>query len=123
MIQWRVLLACTLLMSVCESATPKLRWVASVVAAEAVRDYSDTALLLYGARLGSVSFLLLGTRLPSRVSGAPRHHSRYAAQTNIQRYRIETSSSRPFFSTMHPTNLVKGPSKHHVSLDTRVILD
>ena len=40
------------------------------MAAEAVRDYSDTALMLYGVRLDSVSFLLLGTKLPSRVSGA-----------------------------------------------------
>lgn len=59
------------------------------MAAEAVRDYSDTALMLYGVRLGGISFLLLGTKLPSRVSGAPRHHSRYAAQTNILRFRIK----------------------------------
>lgn len=62
------------------SRRPKLRWVASFVTAEAVRDYSDSALMLYGVRLGSVSSPLLGTRLPSRVSGAPRYHSRYTAQ-------------------------------------------
>ena len=80
--QWRVTFsACTLLMAYA-SRRPKLRWVASVVAAEAVRDYSDIGLMLYGVRLGSVSSPLLGTNVPSRVSGAPRHHFRYTAQTN-----------------------------------------
>ena len=74
-------LTCTLLKAYA-SRRPMLRWVASVVAAEAVRDYSDTAVMLYEVRLGTVSSPLLGTNVPSRVSGAPRHHYSYTAQTS-----------------------------------------
>ena len=96
------------------SRQTELSWVASVVAAEAVRDYSDTALMLYGVRLGSVSFPLLGTKLPSRVSAAPW-------QNRI--YNPEILSTRQVFSTIHRVGLMKCQHNRQVSIDTMVMLD
>ena len=88
------------------SRQTELRWVANVVAAEGVRDYSDTALMLYGVRLGSVSFPLLGTKLPSRVSAAPRQKTNTQSR-NSQKFSLPIKSLRQYVAYENVNTIVK----------------